>query len=100
LLESACARPVNHWQYEHEEDVVVLACALLLGIARNHPFLQGNKRTAFEAFIGFLVVNGYRFEILDAEHNADLIVAAIEGAVTEAQFVEAVRPGVVPDLDS
>jgi death-on-curing protein len=47
-LESAIARPINHWHYG-EGDVVALAVALLLGVARNHPFLLGNKRTAFAA---------------------------------------------------
>ncbi len=45
LLESACARPQQHWHYDDQRDVVELAVALLLGVARNHPFEQGNKRT-------------------------------------------------------
>jgi death-on-curing protein len=52
-LESAIGRPINHWHYG-ETDVVALAVALLLGVARNHPFLQGNKRTAFAAADYFL----------------------------------------------
>ena len=47
-LENALAKPMNYWAYG-ERDAVVLAVALLMGIARTHPFLQGNKRTAFEA---------------------------------------------------
>lgn len=42
LLESALARPINHWSYG-EDDLALLAVSLLLGIARNHPFGQGNS---------------------------------------------------------
>lgn len=76
LLESACQRPKNRWHYEGLNDVVALGATLLFGIARNHPFLQGNKRTAFAAMIGLLGANGYRFEISDHAPNADYIVAA------------------------
>ena len=96
LLHSACERPKSHWHYRNVTDVVELAAVLLLGIARNHPFLQGNKRTAFAAMVGFLGANGYRFEIDDHEANADSIVTAIEGKMTDAEFIEAIRPGVIP----
>jgi death-on-curing protein len=49
LLASALAKPIQYWSYEHEDDAVTLAVTLLFGIAQNHPFEQGNKRTAFEA---------------------------------------------------
>ncbi len=94
LLDGACARPKNKWHYDNERDVVVLGTSLLFGIARNHPFLQGNKRTAFLSFVGFLGANGYHFEINDHEPNADYIVAAIQGRMTDDEFVEAIRPGV------
>lgn len=94
LLESACNRPRTAWHYENNDDVVALGVCLLLGIARNHPFLQGNKRTAFMAMIGFLGANGYRLEIADHAPNGDYIIAAIEGKMTDDEFVEAVRPGV------
>jgi death on curing protein len=47
LLESALVKPQNEFFYRHVEDVGSLATTLLFGIARNHPFAQGNKRTGF-----------------------------------------------------
>ena len=94
LLEGACARPQNHCCYNGTHDVVELGCTLLFALARNHPFLQGNKRTAFVAMIGFFGVNGYQFDIRDSMANAEYIISAIQGAITEAEFCEAIRPGV------
>ena len=85
LLDSACARPRNHWSYG-ERDVAILATELLFGIARNHPFVQGNKRTAFTAMIGFLGCNGYRFMVDDDEACADHIIAVLEGRATQSSF--------------
>lgn len=56
-LEAALARPLNKAAYG-EEDLFVLAAAYLYGIARNHPFSDGNKRTAFLAAYAFLLING------------------------------------------
>ena len=86
LLESALAKPINHWHYG-ELDVVVLAVTLLLGIARNHPFGQGNKRTAFAAADAFLYLNGYDLVVPDRAELADMIVAAITGDMSEHQFI-------------
>lgn len=66
----------------------MLAVALLLGIARNHPFTQGNKRTAFEAADAFLYLNGYELDVPDGPGFADLIVEVITGAVPERELVE------------
>ena len=94
-LESAVARPVNHWHYG-EQDVVALAVALLLGIARNHPFLQGNKRTAFAAADYFLYLNGYELGVEDSEAMADFIVDAIRGDVSEHHLIEIFSQSVTP----
>jgi death-on-curing protein len=58
LLQSALARPVNKFAYG-ETDVAVLAAAYAFGIARNHPFVDGNKRAAFASIIVFLGLNGF-----------------------------------------
>ena len=92
LLESAVAKPMQHWSYGGEHDAVALAVTLLFGIARNHPFEQGNKRTAFEAALIFLELNGYVLEAPDTPALADLIVAVITRELTEAQFEGAIRP--------
>ncbi len=55
-LESALARPVNRWSYG-EDDPCELAAAYAFGIARNHPFTDGNKRTAWVAARVFLYLN-------------------------------------------
>jgi death-on-curing protein len=95
LLDSALARPHNHWSYG-EEDLAVLATALTLGIARNHPFGQGNKRTAFAAAEYFLFLNGYRLEAEDSEALADQVVALIVGDLDEAAFANLLRDSVQP----
>ena len=59
LLESALARPKNLDAYEPEADIAALAVAYAYGIVRNHPFIDGNKRAAFLACVGFLKLNGF-----------------------------------------
>lgn len=66
LLESALARPLNLAAY-HAPDVADLAAAYGFGIARNHPFVDGNKRTAFVAIELFLAINGYDLVAEDAD---------------------------------
>lgn len=67
MLDSALARPVNRWSYG-DTDVASLAAAYAFGIACNHPFVDGNKRTAWVLARLFLAVNGatIRFEPEDA----------------------------------
>lgn len=62
LLDSALARPQNRHAYDPEATVFELAAAYAFGLARNHPFVDGNKRIAFTAAAMFLTVNGYRFQ--------------------------------------
>ena len=66
LFESAMTRPRNLAVYA-EPDAADLAAAYAFGIARNHPFVDGNKRTAAVVSETFLVLNGYRLETTDAE---------------------------------
>jgi len=95
LLESALARPQNFFAFG-EEDILVLAVALMAGIARAHAFEQGNKRTAFEAMWHFLRLNGYDLAIDDAQRWADEIIRLVEHRSTEEDFTRAIRPFVVP----
>ncbi|WOJ91326.1 type II toxin-antitoxin system death-on-curing family toxin [Methylocapsa polymorpha] len=60
LLDSALARPQNLYAYQTESSVAVLAASYAYGIARNHAFVDGNKRAAFLSIGLFLGVNGYR----------------------------------------
>jgi len=66
LLESALARPQNLFAYG-EADICVLAAAYAAGIVRNHPFVDGNKRTGFLAAYSFLAVNGLELGAPEAE---------------------------------
>ncbi len=68
LLESALARPVNKQAYDEEATVFDLAAAYGFGLARNHAFIDGNKRIAFAAMAMFLSENGYELapEKMDA----------------------------------
>jgi death on curing protein len=59
-LESALGRPINRWHYENA-DMAQMAAAYAFGIARNHPFVDGNKRTAFAALMVFLRLNEISF---------------------------------------
>lgn len=58
LLESALQRPINRFLYEQETDLSVLAGTYAVGIASNHPSIDGNKRAAFQALLLFLALNG------------------------------------------
>ncbi len=78
LLESAMARPQNLARYG-EPDAATLAAAYAFGIARNHPFVDGNKRTAAVVSETFLMLNGHEVLATDAE----LVVAFIALAAGE-----------------
>ncbi len=60
LLESALDRPRNRYHYEPNADLGALAAAYGIGIAKNHAFVDGNKRTTFQVMYVFLGLNGYR----------------------------------------
>ncbi len=60
LLESALARPKNISAYMQDVDLCSLAAAYGFGIAKNHPFIDGNKRTAFATMLVFLKLHGHR----------------------------------------
>ena len=84
LLESTLARPEMHAHYG-EADLAALAAAYAFGVARNHPFLDGNKRTAFVASQVFLRLNGQR---LSADHAEAVIIflKLAAGELTEEQL--------------
>lgn len=81
LLQSALARPENLAAYG-SPDAAALAAAYAFGIARNHPFTDGNKRTAAVAALLFLVANGIKFTITEAELVV-MVLALAAGDLTE-----------------
>jgi len=72
LLESALARPINKFAYG-ESDLAVLAAAYAFGIARNHPFVDGNKRAAFASIIVLLGLNGIDFDVPPQEATVMMV---------------------------
>ena len=80
MLESALARPLNLLAYG-EPDVADLAASYAFGLARNHPFVDGNKRTALVVSETFLMLNGYT---LNAS-NVELVVTFLALAAGELQ---------------
>ena len=94
LLDSALARPLNRAGYD-EPDVAELAAVYAIAIARNHPFLDGNKRTAYVALETFLALNGCAFPVSDADAVvATLTMAA--GEMNDEEFTAWVRDNVQP----
>ena len=89
-LESALARPRNRWAYGRGVDIARLAAAYAYGLARSHPFRDGNKRVAFLTAVVFLELNGYVFEATDEDVIAR-IVAPAAGRLTEARLATWIR---------
>ena len=89
LLESALNRPLNKWNYEQAE-LPEFAAAYGYGIARNHPFIDGNKRTALLAIYTFLGVNGVDFIVPEADAAA-MILSLAAGEVSEASLARWIR---------
>jgi death-on-curing protein len=88
-LESALMRPVNRWRYE-ESELPELAAAYAFGLARNHAFVDGNKRIAFVAMTLFLRRNGVHFRPGQAEATA-IMFALAAGEVDEAGLARWIR---------
>jgi death-on-curing protein len=91
LLESAIDKPRNHFAYDGQEDVATLAATLLFGIAENHPFVQGNKRTALVCAIRFLECNGFTVSAPDTEALGKQVLAVIKYELSLADFALKLR---------
>jgi death-on-curing protein len=85
-LESALARPRNRWAYG-ETDFCLLAAAYAFGVARNHPFVDGNKRTAWIAARSFLILNDH--DIAYAREEAVRVVERLAaGELSEDELAD------------
>jgi death-on-curing protein len=82
LLESALDRPRNLYAYGDDPTLFDLAAAYCAGIVKNHPFIDGNKRTGDLAARAFLFRNGYLFEPDEAD-EVNMIVALAAGEIEE-----------------
>lgn len=89
LMESALAKPVNLAAYG-DPDVADLAAAYGFGLARNHPFVDGNKRTAFVAVELFLALNGWSLTARDADCVLTMLAVAA-GEIDEPTFAAWLR---------
>jgi death on curing protein len=90
LLESALDRPRHRFYYEPDSDPAQLAAAYGIGIAKNHPFVDGNKRVAFQAMYVFLGVNGLTITA-DEEEVVRLVLALASGELNEEELVAWLR---------
>jgi death on curing protein len=90
LLDSALERPRIRLHYEPESDLSDLAAAYGFGIARNHPFVDGNKRVAFQAMYVFLGLNGLRIEAEEPD-VVRLILALASGELPEPELADWLR---------
>ena len=95
LLESAILRPVNHWHYG-QTDLAALAAAYAFGLARNHAFVDGNKRAAFHAMMVFLRGNGIPFAP-DPAHATAAILGLAAGEVNEEGLTRWIRDNWPPE---
>jgi death-on-curing protein len=93
LLKSAMARPQQHYAYGKSPDILDLAAVYTAGIVRNHPFVDGNKRTGFVIGILFLELNGYRF-IASQEAAAQAVLELAAGSLDEIAYSAFLRANV------
>jgi death on curing protein len=93
MLESALGRPVNQWHYG-SDDPAMLAAAYAFGVARNHPFVDGNKRTAWVLARLFLMINGYEIAF-DKEDAVRTVLALAAGHLSEDELADWFRTRLV-----
>ena len=92
-LESALARPVNQWAYG-EDDPCALAAAYAFGIARNHPFVDGNKRTAWVFARLFLRINSHTLSFTPTD-AVKTVLALASGDLAEDELADWFRTHLV-----
>lgn len=95
LLASALARPRQHFAYADKPDIVEMAALYTAGIVRNHPFLDGNKRSGFVIGILFLELHGFAFTASE-EDATQAVMRLAAGKLNEAAYVAWLRANVKP----
>jgi death-on-curing protein len=93
LLQSTLARPRQLHSYGDNPDIIDMASAYIAGIVRNHPFIDGNKRTGFLVGVLFLELNGYRFTATE-ESAAQAILSLAAGTLDEPALAAWLRANV------
>jgi len=90
MLESALMRPQQQYAYAYERDIPHLAAAYGYGLAKNHPFVDGNKRAAFLAVGLFLLLNGFRLNASQPDATMTILRLAA-GELTEVELASWIR---------
>jgi death-on-curing protein len=90
LLESALDRPKNRYHYEGSDDLCELAAVYAVGIAKNHPFADGNKRSAFIAMATFLLINGRPLTAEQTDATTTMLAVA-SGEMDEPTLADWIR---------
>jgi death-on-curing protein len=99
LVESALARPRQAFAYGTAPDVVALAASYGYGIARNHPYHDGNKRIAFMAIAVFTELNGFELEASEAD-VVDVMLRLAAGDLDEGRLADWLRAHLLAAGDS
>ncbi len=87
MLDSALGKPLNLFSYGGEPSLFDLAASYGYGIVKNHPFVDGNKRTGFIVAIAFLELNGFSFQASEVDAALQTYALAA-GEVSEAGYAE------------
>lgn len=95
LLDSALERTPNCWHYDPGADLAALAAAYGAGIAKNHPFVDGNKRTAFQIMYVFLGLNDLRL-VADEPDVVALMLDVAGGGLNESELADWLRARAEP----
>lgn len=95
MLRSALERPINKWHYEDAE-ILDLAAAYAFGLAKNHAFVDGNKRIAFMTMATFLRKNGVHF-VPDQAHATAMMLSLAAGEVSEQSLARWILDNVAQD---
>ncbi|HEY1799980.1 MAG TPA: type II toxin-antitoxin system death-on-curing family toxin [Terriglobales bacterium] len=85
LLESALARPRQHFSYAKSANIIDMAALYTAGIVRNHPFMDGNKRVGFVVGVLFLELNGFNFTASEPDAT-QAVMALADGSMDEASY--------------
>jgi death on curing protein len=95
LLQSALARPHQLHAYGNNPDAIDMAASYIAGIVRNHPFIDGNKRTGFLVGVLFLELNGFHFTATE-ESAAQAVLNLAAGTLDEPALASWLRSNVKP----
>ena len=98
MLESALARAQQKWHYDPSVDLAALAAAYAFGVAKNHPFVDGNKRAALVTAYTFLAVNELELEAPEPE-AVSMVLGLADGSISEDDFAAWLRTHLIPWAD-